>query len=112
MQKPHVVASFLIPPDEQTSTALHPTIRAVYHPPPSLEPCVLFECVRLFVPCADVGCDPARVEQVSDLVLVIAFLQTSSLRRSGGRVGPHCGDTLTGVSRHLEVIAVRAVHGE
>ena len=85
MQRPQVVAHFLIPPDEQTPEAIHPAMRAFDNPPPGFEAHLLLERLG-FVPSRPDMRGQAKLWQpVSHLVIVIAFLQAQSLRCVGGR---------------------------
>ena len=55
MQKPQVVAYFLVPADQHAPEAIHPTMRALHDPPPGFEPGFLLQRFGLFPPRTDVG---------------------------------------------------------
>src|SRR5688572_4142867 len=112
MQKPQVVACFLVPADHHTPEAIHPTRRALYDPSPRFETHLLFERLGFFPTCTEVGSEAKLFQEVPHLIIVIAFIQAHPLRRVGGRVWPLHGNALDGCAGHLEIIAIRAVHRE
>src|SRR5262245_7077255 len=112
MQKPQVVADFLVPTDEHTPEAIHPTMRAFDHPAPGFEPRLLLECLG-FVPTSTDVCREAKLlQEVPHLVVVVALIQTQPLRPLRGRVGPLYGDACNGGVHQLEIIPIRTVHGQ
>jgi hypothetical protein len=64
MQKPQIVTHLLVPTDEEAPEAIHPTMRAFYHPPPGLETYFLFERLRLLPSREDVRRDPELLQQI------------------------------------------------
>jgi hypothetical protein len=74
MQKPQVVAHFLVPANQHAPEAIHPTMRAFHDPPPGLETGFLLERRGLFPASADVGGEAKLGQQLPHLVIVIAFV--------------------------------------
>ena len=112
MQKPSVVTGFLIPADQDTPEAVHPTMRPFHAPPPGFEARFLLERSGLFPPRTDVGSEAKLLQEGADLVIVIAFLQAQPLRCVGGRVESLPGKALNGGAGHCAIMAMRAVHRE
>ena len=112
MQKPQVVAGFLVPPDPHAPEAMHPTMGAFSHPAPGLETSLFFEGLCFFPAGPDMRREATRLQEVPDLVLVISFLQAQPLGPGGRRVWPLRSDALDGGTCHLEIIPIRAVHGQ
>jgi hypothetical protein len=57
-----------------------------------------------------VGNEAKFVQQFSNLVIVITLIQAQLLGCVGGRVWPLDGDTLHGLSCHLAIMPMRAIH--
>lgn len=112
MQKSQGVASFLVPTDPHTPAAMHPTLRAVHHPPPGFATRLLPQPLGFFPPRTARGGEAKLLQEVPDRVIVLACLQAQPLRRVGGRGWPLCSAPLEGCARHRAIMAVRAVHGE
>src|SRR5215831_5540587 len=112
MQKTQVIPHFLVPADQHAPEAVHPTMRAFDDPPAGFEPGLLLERLSLLPPRTDMGGEPKLGQQRPHLIIVIAFGQTHPLRGVRRGVRPLHGDTLNGGSCHLEIIAIRPVHGQ
>ena len=100
MQKPQVVAHFLVPADQHAPEAIHPTMRPLHDPPSCLEAGLLFERLGLFPPRADVGGEAKFGQQIPHLIIVIAFVQTHPLWGVWGGSGRAMG-ILAMVSRAI-----------
>src|SRR5688572_5789782 len=109
MQKPQVVAHFLIPADQHAPEAIHPTMRAFHHPPPCFETGFLLECLGLFPAGSDVGGESELGQQLTHFVVVVAFVHGHALWLFRRRLRPRDGDTRDGLSGHLEVITIGAL---
>ena len=86
MQKPQIVAYFFVPANPYASEAMHPTMGAFHHPPPGLQTGRLLPRLGLLAPCPTRRRAPACVQQLADLVIVIAFGQTQPLGAVRGRL--------------------------
>src|SRR5215831_12671697 len=106
MQKAQVVTHFLVPADQHAPEAVHPTVRAFYTPPPCLETGLGLQRLGFFPPRVDVSSEAKLGQQVPDLIIVIAFIQTHPLGSVRAWVRPLQGDTLNGLPGHLEIIAI------
>ena len=95
-----IVARLLVPTDQHTPKTVQPTMRALHHPSAGFETNFLLQCLGFFPPCTNVGREAKLLQEVSHLIIVIAFLQTQPLRRVWGRGGPLYGD-LSIVSRAI-----------
>src|SRR5678816_1466922 len=78
MQKAQIVARFLVPADQDASETIHPTMRAFHHPAPRFETGLLLEGLGFFPACPDVGSEAKLLQEVSNFVIVIAFIQAQS----------------------------------
>jgi hypothetical protein len=108
MQKTQVIAHFLVPPNQHAPEAIHPTMGAFYDPAPGFETRFVLEHFGFFAPRKDGGREAKLDEEVAHLVIVIAFVQTHPLGSVCGRSGPLDGNTLDGLPRQLEIIAIRS----
>jgi len=77
-------------------------------PAPCLVVGSLLDCLLLFATRSDVGCEEELVDEIPDLAIVVALVETESLRRSGGRLGPLDRDVLEGFTHQLEVVPIRS----
>src|ERR687895_772367 len=109
MQKPQIVACFLVPADQDASETIHPTLCALHHPPPGFDPGLLFEGLGLFPARPNVGGEAKLGQQIAHFVVVIALIQAHPLRGCRARLRPRDRDTLDGLSGHLEVITIGAL---
>jgi hypothetical protein len=100
MQKPQIVAHFLVPADQHAPEAMHPTMGAFHDPPPCLETELLLERLGFLAPGPDVGGEPALGEQVADLVKAIAFIEAPPLGPGWGWLRP-CNRELVRVARAI-----------
>src|SRR5215813_8321491 len=112
MQKAQIVAYFLVPADQDAPETIHPTMRPFHHPAPGFETGLLLEGLGFFPARPDVDSEAKLLQEISDLIIILAFIQAQSLRCLGGRGRPLGGDTFNRLARHFEVIAIRAVDGE
>src|SRR5262245_12558480 len=112
MQKPQVVAHFLVPADQHAPKTVHPTMRTFHHPPPGFEPSLLLQRLGFLAPCPDMCREAELVEQLPYLVIIIAFVQTQPLVGVWGGVWPLHSYVLDGLARQLEIIPIRAGHGQ
>src|SRR5262245_10137527 len=110
MQKTQVIAHFLIPPNQHAPKTVHPTIRALYAPPPSFEPRLLLQSLGLFTSRPDVGRKAKLDQEVPHLLIVVAFVQAHPLGSVGARIGPLDRDARDGLTCQLEIIAIASVY--
>src|SRR5262245_56772415 len=112
MQKPKVVTHFFVPADQHPPEAIHPAMRALHHPPPGFETSLVLQGMGLRAPRSDVRREPELVQQVSHLVVIIAFVQAQPLRGFEGGLRPFHSYAFDGLARQLEIIPLRAGHGQ
>src|SRR5262245_9839261 len=112
MQERQIVTHFLVPADEHAPEAIHPTMRALYYPPSCPETGLLLDRLGLFPPCPDVGREAEFGQQLAHFIIVIALVQTHPLGCVWGRLRPLHWDTLDRLPSQLEVIPIRARHGQ
>src|SRR5262245_59679826 len=112
MQKTQVIAHFLIPPNQHAPKPVHPTMSALYDPPPSFELRLLLQGLGLFTSRTDVGREAKLDQEVPHLLIVVAFVQAHPLGSVGARIGPLDRDALDGLACQLEIIAIGAVYCE
>ena len=79
MQKPQAVADFLVPTDQHTPEAIHPTMRAFHDPSSGFETRFFLQRLGFFPPRPDMGREAKLLQEVSDFVIVIALIQTKIL---------------------------------
>src|SRR5262249_48132633 len=70
-----VIAGFLVPADQHTSEAIHPTMGAFYPPSSCFETGLLLECLGFFPARPDVRREAKLVQEFPDLVIVITFIE-------------------------------------
>jgi hypothetical protein len=107
MQKPQIGAHFLVPADQHTPKTVPPARRALHHPPPCFETGFLLQCLGLFAPRMAVSGEAKLAQQVPDLIIGIALVQTPPLGSICGGSGPLDGDTLDRLTRQLTVVMLQ-----
>jgi hypothetical protein len=88
---------FLVPANQHPAKTIHPTMRALHHPPPRPGARMAFERLGLFPPCPDMGSETKLSERVPDLGLIIPFVQTPPLGPLLGGTRPLDDDALNGL---------------
>src|SRR5215510_5840845 len=112
MQKPQVVTYFFVPAEQHAPEAIHPAMRALHDPPPGFETGLVLQGLSFLAPRSDMGCEPELVQQVSHLVVVIAFVQTHPLGSLCWGLRSFHGSTLDRLACQFDLITVRTVHGQ
>jgi hypothetical protein len=87
-------------------------MRALHHPPPGFETCLVLQGLSLRAPRSDGRREPELVQQVSHLVVILAFVQTQPLRGFGGGVRPFHRYAFDGLARQLAIMPIRAGYGQ
>ena len=77
MEERQVGLPFLVPANEDTPKAIHPTMRALHHPPPRPGARVAFERLGFFPPYSDVGGEAKLLERVPHLRVVVPLPDTA-----------------------------------
>lgn len=75
MEEGEIVLDLFVPADQHTAKAIHPTMRALDHPTPSLVADLAFERLRLFISRSNMQSIPKFLAQFPDFVIVVAFIQ-------------------------------------
>jgi len=71
----------LLPPDEDSTESVHPAVAALDHPAMRPVVCGLLDQARLFAAAPDVCCEAEFLDEVSDLAIVVALVETQPLGR-------------------------------
>src|SRR5262245_29969359 len=87
-------------------------MRAFHHPATGFKTGFLLQRLGLFPPRTDMGREAKLRQQFPHFVIVIPFVQTHPLRGLGRWVGPLYGDAFNGLPSQLEIIPIRAIHGQ
>lgn len=96
MQYRQIGVITLFPANQKPTKSLQPAMGTLHYPASSLETCLLPDRSGFFATTADVRRKAKRLDQCSNLVVVIAFIQAHSLRsafrgrRPSGRKGFEC----------------------
>ena len=112
MQHAHVIFRFLLPTNQNATVSIHPTVCPFSHPAASLEPRGTPKQLRLLTARANMRREPEFPRQITHFVIVIPFVQTQVLRPVPRRWGSSYGDAFDRLPRELEVVDVRARHGQ
>ncbi len=112
MQHSRVVLRFLFPTNENATVSIHPTVCPFSHPAASLEPRGTPDQLRLFTARANMRREPELHRQITHFVIVIPFVQTQVLRPVRRRWRSSYGNAFDRLPRELEVVDVRARHGQ
>ena len=112
MQHSRVVLRFLFPTNENATVSIHPTVSPFSHPAASLEPRATPDQLRPLTARANMRRTPEFHRQITHFVIVIPFVQAQVLRLVPRRPGSLHGDAFDRLPRKLEVVDVRACHGQ
>jgi len=112
MQQANVILRFLLPADENPPESVHPAMRPLDDPTARFETHTAFEFLGFFTPRSNVGDIPKLTGERADFVVVVTLVQAQPLRGVRLRPRPVDRNTLEGRPGELEIIAVRAVHGQ
>jgi hypothetical protein len=75
MEQAQIVLDLFLPADQYTSKAMHPTVRALDYPTPSLVADLTFESLRLFISGPNMQGRAKFFPQFPDFVIVVAFIE-------------------------------------
>ena len=112
MQHSRVVLRFLLPANQDATVSIHPTVCPFSHPAASLEPRGSPDQLRLLAARANMCREPEFLREVTHFVIVIPFVQAQVLRLVPRRPGSSYGNAFDRLPRKLEVVDVRARHGQ
>ena len=112
MQHTRVILRFLLPTNQNATVSIHPTVSPFGHPATSLEPRGTPDQLRLITSRANMRREPEFLREVTHFVVVIPLVQTQVLRPVQRRSGSFHGNAFERLSRKLEVVDVRARHGQ
>jgi len=100
------------PANKQSAKAVHPRMSALAHPSARLFSSASLQLLDLFAPRTDVSSEVEFIRQVSDLVIVVAFVEAEILGSFGRRFGSAHWDAFERVPRHFEVVPVGPIDGK
>ncbi len=100
------------PANKQSAKAIHPRMSALAHPSARLFSSALLQLLALFAPRTNVSSEVELMRQVSDLVIVVAFVEAEILWGFGRWFGSANWSAFERLPRHFEVVPVGAIDGE
>ncbi len=112
MQHGRIVLRFLLPPNQNATVSIHPTVSPFGHPAASLETRGTPEQLRLLTARANMRREPEFLRELAHFVVVIPLVQTQVLRPVQRRSRSFHGNAFERLSRKLEVVDVRARYGQ
>ncbi len=112
MEHTRVVLRFLLPTNQNATVSIHPTVCPFSHPAASLEPRGTPDQLCLLTARANMRREPELPGQVTHFVKVIPFVQTQVLWPVPRRWRSSYGNAFDRLPRELEVVDVRARHGQ
>lgn len=108
MEHGEVGVGAFLPADEDAAEAVEPGVGAFDDPAAGAEAGLALERVRFFAAATDVGGEAKLLRELAHLVVVVAAVETETLRRLGCRLGSLDRDRLERGAGELEVVQVRA----
>ena len=112
MKHGKVVFRFLLPPDENATKAIHPTMGALYYPAAGAFASFALEFLSFLAPCPNMCCEAKLGHDVPHFLKVIPFVETEILRSIWCGYRPFDHDALQRGPHQLHVIAIGAGHGQ
>src|SRR5262245_48761642 len=110
MKHRDIVLGLLIPTNENATEPIQPTVRPLHHPTSCLLPRPTLDCLRLPRLPGNVRCKAELLHDPFRLGVVVAVIQTHTLRFFFGRLGTLHRNAGDGFADHLHVGAVGSVH--
>ena len=107
MNKSKVVLRFLLPTDQDTAEAIHPTVCSLRHPTACFEANLMLDRLSFFTARANMGGIGKFLDQSSYLTGIISLVQTHPLRLLLRRLWARDRDTLKGRLDHFAVMSIR-----
>jgi len=107
MNQSKVVLRFLLPTDQDTPEAIHPTVRSFRHPPACFEAHLMLDRLSFFAPRANMSGIGKFMDQRSYLTGIISLIQTHPLRVLLRRLWAGDRDTLQRRPDHFTVMPIR-----
>ena len=104
MEHGEVGVGAFLPAGEDASEAVEPGVGAFDDPAAGAEAGLAFDRLRFLAAAADVGGERELLAQVAHLVVVVAAIQTQSLRPLACRLRPLDRDRLDRGAAQLEVV--------
>ncbi len=108
MKQGQIIFRLLFPANQNPAKSIHPAMRSFHHPPPGLESSFMLDSLSFLAASPDMSRVTELDCQVSDLVVVISFIQTKILfgfRTFHSNACQSCPD-------HLHVVAIGALDSQ
>ena len=102
----------LLPADEDSTESVHPAVGSLDDPASCSKSSTPLDALGLFAAGSDVSGESKFADKITDLAVVVAFIEAEPLRRCRCRSRPLDNDVLDRLTRELEVVDVRAGDGE
>ena len=112
MQHTQIILRSFLPPDQDSTKSVHPTVCSLHDPASGFEACRSLESLCFFAPRTKVECIMKLGGQCSNFVIVIPFVQTQTLRFRWCRSGSFDRNTHQSFAGQLEVIDVGSGDGQ
>jgi hypothetical protein len=114
MQHGQIGVSPFLPAGEDAPKTIHPTVGTLHDPAPGFESRCVLDRLGFFAPRPDVRGESEFLDDLPHLIVVVAFIQTQSLRLFRSRLGPLDLERLQSAPDQLHVVAVGPLdhHGQ
>jgi hypothetical protein len=106
MQKGEIIVRRLVPANQHSAKAIHPTMRPFHYPPPRPGTRMTFEGLGFFPPRSDVGGKAKLLERVAHLRVVVPLVQTHPVGPLLSGTRPVDDEALEGLFDQLQVGSV------
>lgn len=110
MQQTEIICRLLFPSNQNSTESVHPTVCSFHDPATRFELCESPDQLGFFTARANVRRESEFLDQFTDLVIVIPFVQAQVLRfvqRGSGSFDGNAGDCFP---RQFEIVDVRSAH--
>ena len=110
MKQTQKILRFLFPSYQDTTKAVHPTMRPLYNPAASFESCLPFNCLCLFATRTDMSGIAKLFHQVSYLTRIIPLIQAHPLRLFLRRLRPFYRNTFYRRLCHFAIMSISSIN--
>jgi len=112
MQKSDIVFRLFIPTNEDPSKAVQPTMRPFHHPAAGLFAGFVFDFLSFLSTRTNMFSKTKLLQNVPDLLIIIAFVQTHALRLLGGWLRTLHHDIFHRLANQFHIVTVSSLHGQ
>lgn len=112
MKQGQIIHRFLLPADQNPPEAIHPAMGTLDHPSPGFKSRAALDGLSLLSASTDMRRISKLVDQISHVIVVVAFIQAQTLGRTIRRLWARNRNAFQGFFHHPHVMAVGPINSQ